>query len=84
MALVLNPKTGHVSPQFRVVFDDKFDTVKQGGEFESLWQKKADILEHTSDSFNVDTPDNRLQSPWFKDSDDPEAVAGKPEPATNV
>ena len=27
VALVLNPKTGHVSPQFHVVFDDAFSTV---------------------------------------------------------
>ena len=32
-ALVLNPETGHVSPQFHVVFDDKFSTapfIKEG------------------------------------------------------
>jgi hypothetical protein len=27
VALVLNPRTGHVSPQFHVVFDDHFTTV---------------------------------------------------------
>ena len=27
VALVLNPETGHVSPQFHVVFDDEFSTV---------------------------------------------------------
>ncbi len=27
VALVLNPRTGHVSPQFHVVFDDLFTTV---------------------------------------------------------
>jgi hypothetical protein len=27
VALVLNPRTGHVSPQFHVVFDDDFTTV---------------------------------------------------------
>ena len=27
VALVLNPRTGHVSPQFHVVFDDFFSTV---------------------------------------------------------
>ena len=25
VALILNPRTGHVSPQFHVVFDDDFD-----------------------------------------------------------
>jgi hypothetical protein len=28
VAMVLNPKTGHVSPQFHVKFDDVFETVK--------------------------------------------------------
>ena len=28
VALVLNPQTGHVSPQFHVVFDDDFTTVE--------------------------------------------------------
>jgi hypothetical protein len=27
VALILNPRTGHVSPQFHVVFDDEFTTV---------------------------------------------------------
>ena len=27
VALILNPRTGHVSPQFHVVFDDNFTTV---------------------------------------------------------
>ena len=27
MALVLNPRTGHISPQYHVVFDDDFTTV---------------------------------------------------------
>ena len=27
LALVLNPRTGHVSPQFHIVFDDLFTTV---------------------------------------------------------
>ena len=29
VALVLNPRTGHVSPQFHVKFDDFFETVQQ-------------------------------------------------------
>ena len=28
MALILNPATGHVSPQFHVVFDDSFSTIE--------------------------------------------------------
>jgi hypothetical protein len=28
VALILNPRTGHVSPQFHVVFNDDFTTVQ--------------------------------------------------------
>jgi hypothetical protein len=28
VALILNPRTGHVSPQFHIVFDDDFTTVQ--------------------------------------------------------
>jgi hypothetical protein len=28
VALILNPRTGHVSPQFHIVFDDNFTTVQ--------------------------------------------------------
>ena len=28
VALILNPATGHVSPQFHVVFDDSFSTIE--------------------------------------------------------
>jgi hypothetical protein len=42
VALVLNLKTGHVSPQFHVTFDPKFETVRHSlGNFSppSEWQK---------------------------------------------
>ena len=42
VALVLNLKTGHVSPQFHVTFDPKFETVRQSlGNLSppSEWQK---------------------------------------------
>ena len=41
--LVLNTQTGHVSPQFHVVYDDNFVTVKKDAKFESLWQKKLQL-----------------------------------------
>ena len=41
VALVLNPRTGHVSPQFHVIFDDKFSTVPFliKGEVPPNWEK---------------------------------------------
>jgi hypothetical protein len=49
VALVLNLQTGHVSPQFHVVFDDRFDTVAEDANFETLWQEKAGLPNSMSD-----------------------------------
>ena len=40
--LILNPATGHISPQFHVVFDDSFSTVMpldQADEIISFWNE---------------------------------------------
>ncbi len=67
VALVLNLKTGHVSPQFHVVFDDKFDCVKEDANFASLWQTKADLPNSTSDEDLVGhVLPSSLSSPWYK------------------
>ena len=47
VALVLNLKTGHVSPQFHVVFDDLFETLRPSAGNsppKSLWQEKAGFI----------------------------------------
>ena len=41
--LVLNTKTGLVSPQFHCIYDDAFDTCKRDIHFTSLWQRKAQL-----------------------------------------
>ena len=42
VALVLNLETGHVSPQFHVKFDSKFETVRAGiGVPKSKWQRQC-------------------------------------------
>ena len=45
VALVLNLSTGHVSPQYHIVFDDKFKTVEalQKGVVPSRWEYIAKI-----------------------------------------
>ena len=48
VALVLNLRTGHVSPQFHVMFDPSFQTVKpsfEGGSPPSLWQQVCGFVE---------------------------------------
>ena len=44
--LVLNTQTGLVVPQFHLIYDDDFDTVKRDAKFKSLWQIKAKIQSH--------------------------------------
>lgn len=44
--LVLNTRTGHVTPQFHCVYDDAFATCKRDAKFESLWQMKAKLHVH--------------------------------------
>ena len=48
MALVWNPTTGRVSPQYHVVFDDDFTTVPymKAGTITKNWQE---IIEHSSE-----------------------------------
>ncbi|CAJ1954060.1 unnamed protein product [Cylindrotheca closterium] len=41
--LVLNTKTGFVSPQFHCIYDDGFDTCKRDVHFTSAWQRKAQL-----------------------------------------
>ena len=55
VALILNPRTGHVSPQFHVVYDDDFTTVPylRTGEVPSHWEKLV------QQSAQVDRMDNQ-------------------------
>jgi hypothetical protein len=48
VALVYNPSTGHVSPQFHVVFDDDFTTVPymEAGNIPPNWE---DLVTHSSE-----------------------------------
>ena len=58
VALVLNLKTGRVTPQFHVKFDTKFDTVKPGKDNvrpESLWQQVCGFKEDKSSVSKVTT-----------------------------
>ena len=58
VALVLNPRTGHVSPQFHVVFDDEFTTVPylRKGQVPPYWEK----IVRNPDTFS--RVDNRIDT----------------------
>jgi hypothetical protein len=67
--LVLHPETGHISPQYHLVFDDTFSTVYSDGQFDAdVWNSlvtsnlerhsDADVLSNhieTTTSFNDDS-----------------------------
>ena len=58
VALVLNLKTGRVTPQFHVKFDTKFDTVKPGKDNvrpESLWQQVCGFKDDKHEVAKVST-----------------------------
>ena len=56
VALVLSLTTGHVSPQFHVVFDDLFETMRPSAgnvEPESLWQAKTGFIAGARNPDNI-------------------------------
>ena len=44
--LVLNTKTGNVTPQFHCLYDDEFATCKRDAKFNSVWQVKAKLFDY--------------------------------------
>ena len=49
VSLILNPKTGYISPQFHCVYDDQFDSSKVDANFNKLWTEKAGFRESATD-----------------------------------
>jgi hypothetical protein len=70
VALVLNPKTGLVSPQFHVVYDDNFTTVPHMRNLTvpSNW---AQLVKNSSELITTEQYD--LTKTWFEGQDDPSA-----------
>ena len=62
VALVLNPRTLHVSPQFHVTFDDKFVTVPflRSGDIPPSW---SDLVHHNTESATDEAFD--LSTTWM-------------------
>ena len=59
VGLVRNPKTGRVSPQFHMVFDDWFETINCSIEYDPItWHNKWEdcilLKTHKADYFNED------------------------------
>ena len=49
VSLILNPRTGYVSPQFHCVYDDHFDSSKTDANFSKLWAEKAGFMTRSND-----------------------------------
>ena len=80
VALVLNPRTGHVSPQFHVVFDDHFTTVQfmEKNEVPPHW---AELVEN---SYEKVTEENyEIARTWLFPDADPGDIS-MPERNQNV
>jgi len=64
--MVLNVETGHISPQFHVIFDDKFETVHSLPSNEPLDKQWAEILQLDRECFldiDFDENDNPIIPP---------------------
>ena len=70
MALVLNPTTGLVSPQYHVVYDDHFSTVHNMLDL-TVPPKWAQIIQNSSELVTTEQYD--LTKTWFEVQDDPTA-----------
>ena len=76
VALVFNPSTGRVSPQFHVVFDDDFTTVEymEAGTVPANWK---DLFKYSSESLATDE-DFTLAESWFANDSQPELTPTNP------
>jgi hypothetical protein len=89
VALVLNLRTGHVSPQFHVSFDDNFETLKSDGFVpESLWQSKAGFHKYGPHPSAQQQASDRSEIPvselvFQPSGQTPSDEAGPPEPSAN-
>ena len=65
VSLILNPKTGYVSPQFHCVYDDAFDSIKSDADFSTVWATKAGLMSEPEDQDYRNQVDDLQASPPF-------------------
>ena len=68
MALVLNPKTGLLSPQYHVVYNDQFSTVHHMKDL-TVPPKWAQLVQNSSELVTTEQYD--LTKTCFEGQDDP-------------
>ena len=82
IALVLNPSTGHVSPQYHLVFDDSFTTIRylRNGTVPPNWRQLVE-----SSSFSSTDQQYSLTDTWLNQhSFDPENPKSAPPLSNNL
>ncbi|KAL7470955.1 hypothetical protein ACHAXS_011261 [Conticribra weissflogii] len=72
VALVLNPTTGHISPQFHVVLDDTFSTVPYMRD-QTVPPHWAELVRNSTELATDENFD--LAQTWFQTVDDPSETA---------
>ena len=77
VALILNPRSGLVSPQYHLVFDDEFSTVPYLSSTDIPPQWLA-LVKHSSE--RTPTGDYTLAETWFNETSDDEPTEPVPEP----
>jgi len=70
VSLILNPKSGFVSPQFHCIYDDKFDSTRSDANFSKVWAEKAGLLNPTSEDDYLSNIPDRMEV-TFEDRNDP-------------
>ena len=79
VALVLNPSTGHVSPQYHVVFDDTFSTVSnlRSGTVPANWSKLVEESSYLSTDEDYDLTQVWLREVSPKAADESKMINGQ-------
>jgi len=81
VVLVLNPQTGHISPQYHVVFDERFSTVSCSPQDESSLESWDNLLNHGYDRhFAIEPPEEENETPQWDIPPDVDHSMFRPRP----
>ena len=81
VALIRNLRTGYISPQFHIVFDDKFETVYSDEDSEPPEWEHLCIFERYETDFDEHLTPPSLADEWLSPQDRQQQLLRRPEPA---
>ena len=81
VALICNLSTGYLSPQYHVVFDDKFETVYADEDSEPPEWERLCILERYETAFDEGVTPPSLADEWLSPQERQQQQLRRPEPA---